>query len=138
MIIKNNSHEADTVSLKGTSFISEGVKQWELKHHDDFESDNSLYGWSDKRTSNCNKMTGRFLGGHCNFSFNEVTKTFPNLPEHSTLRINASFHMLDAWNGEKAFMKVNNEVVWSRTGKHSKTNGLNICGGDFNDPAFAL
>jgi len=126
------------VALKGTSFIVEGIKQWELKHHDDFENEDSLLGWSDQRTSRCENMTGRFLGGHCNFSFNEVTKTFKGLKQHTTIRINASFHMLDAWDGEKAYMKINNKIVWNRVGKHSKKHGLNICGGHFNDPAFAL
>jgi hypothetical protein len=82
-------------------------------------------------------MTGKFLGGHCNFAFTDVTKTFKELKKHSVLKINASFHMLDNWNGEKAYMKINDKIVWSRSGKHSKK-GLNICGGDFNDPAFAL
>lgn len=137
MVINNNS-QAERVNLQGTSFIVEGVKQWELKHHDDFESEDSLHGWSDKRTSRCNKMMGSFLGGHCNFSFNEVTKVYKGLKSHTVLRVNASFHMLDAWDGEKALMKINDKIVWNRTGKHSKKNGLNICGGDYNDPAFAL
>ncbi len=46
--------------------------------------------------------------------------------------------MLDTWDGEKAYMKINDKIVWNRVGKHSKKTGLNICGGDFNDPAFAL
>ena len=46
--------------------------------------------------------------------------------------------MLDAWEGEKAYMMIDDKIVWSRDGKHSKKKGLNMCGGDYNDPAFAL
>lgn len=139
MVINNNS-QAERINVKtgDSSFTVEGVKQWKLNHHDDFESKDSLNGWSDKRTSRCNKMSGYFLGGHCNFAFNEAHKTFNGLKKHSKLRVTASFHMLDAWDGEKAYMKINDKVVWNRVGKHSQKSGLNICGGDFNDPAFNL
>jgi hypothetical protein len=66
-----------------------------------------------------------------------VHKTFHSLPEHTTVRINASYHMLDSWEGETAYMKVDDEIVWSRKGEHS-ANGINLCGGDHNDPAFNM
>lgn len=45
--------------------------------------------------------------------------------------------MFDSWDGETAYMKVNDEIVWSKQGQHSDK-GINICGGDYNDPAFAM
>jgi hypothetical protein len=137
-LIINNDVMADTVSMRGTSFVLEGVKQWGLVHHDDFESEKSLEGWSDKRTSRCQNGGNTFLGGHCNFSYNEVTKIFKNLPPHDKLKINAAFHMLDSWDGEYAYMKIDDVKVWTKRGQHSPDKGINICGGDFNDPAFNI
>jgi len=137
-LIINNDVMADTVSMRGTSFVLEGVKQWGLVHHDDFESEKSLQGWSDKRTSKCQHGGNTFLGGHCNFSYNEVTKVFKNLPPHDKLKINAAFHMLDSWDGEYAYMKLDDVKVWTKRGQHSPDKGINICGGDFNDPAFNI
>jgi len=137
-VIINNDIMADTVSVRGSSFILEGVKQWGLVHHDDFESEASLEGWSDKRTSRCKYSKNTFLGGHCNFSFQEVNKTFKNLPPHNKLKVNAAFHMLDSWDGEYAYMKIAGEKVWTKRGQHPADKGINICGGDFNDPAFNI
>jgi cytoskeletal protein CcmA (bactofilin family) len=137
-LVINNDIASDSIALRGQSFMLDNVKQWGLVHHDDFETEKSLEGWSDKRTSKCNPNSkNSYLGGHCNFSFNEVHKTFKNLPEHTKLKITASFHMLDSWDGETAYMKVNDEIVWSRQGQHNEK-GINICGGDHNDPAFNM
>lgn len=137
-LIINNDVMADTVNMRGTSFILEGVRQWGLVHHDDFETEKSLQDWSDKRTSRCKNGTNTFLGGHCNFSYNEVTKTFKNLPTHEKLKLNAAFHMLDAWDGEYAYMKVDGVKVWTRKGQQSSKGGIDICGGDSSDPAFNI
>lgn len=125
------------VHLKGDSFAIDGVKQFGVVHHDDFDSEESLDGWSNKKTNRCSKNGNAFLGGHCNFSFEEVKKTY-KLPEHSTIRITAGFHMFDNWNGERGYMKIDNEVLWSREGQIDNKGGINFCGGDSNDPAFNL
>ena len=134
MIINNDIFSESNVNAK--SFIVQGVKQWSLAHHDDFDTAKSLSGWSDKRTSKCGDNT--FLGGHCKFSFHQVSKTYTNLPAHKHLRLNALFHMFDAWDGETAFAKVDGNIVWTKIGKSSSRSGINICRGDCNDPAFAL
>jgi hypothetical protein len=46
--------------------------------------------------------------------------------------------MFDDWKGEKAYMKVDDKVVWTKTGKNSQLSGPNICGSNTNDPAFAV
>jgi hypothetical protein len=136
-LIINNDVLADSVSLRGESFLLNGVKQFGLIHHDDFDTPKSLDGWSDKRISRCKEGGNAFLGGHCNLSYTEVSKTFKNLPKHETLRVNAAYHMLDSWDGETAYMKINGEIVWSKRGQHSEK-GINLCGGEFNDPAFNM
>lgn len=134
-LILTNDISADSLNVRATSFIVQEVKQWSLREHDDFESEKSLEGWSDKRTNKCNNGKNTFLGGHCNFSYNEVYKIYKNLPAHKAIRVNASFHMFDSWDGETAYMKIDDEIVWTKQGQHSEK-GINICGGDHNDPAF--
>jgi hypothetical protein len=137
-VIINNDIMANTISMRGASFVLEGVKQWGLTHHDDFETEKSLEGWSDKRVSRCKNSKNTFLGGHCNLSFNEVTKVFKSLPPHEKLKVNAAFHMLDSWDGEYAYMKIEDEKVWTKRGQYSPDKGIDICGGDHNDPAFNI
>ena len=135
-LVLNNDVTTDSINVRATSFIVQDVKQWTLNSHDDFESEKSLEGWSDKRTNRC-KGKNTHLGGHCNFSFNEVSKIYRNLTEHNSLRVNAAFHMFDSWEGETGFMKIDDEIVWTKQGTHSDK-GINICGGDSNDPAFNM
>ena len=70
-VIINNDIFSDT-NINAKSFVVQGVKQWSLTHHEDFESD--LNGWTDKRTNRCHENGNIFLGGHCNFSFDQVSK----------------------------------------------------------------
>ena len=133
----NNDITSDS-SISAKSFIVKGIRQWALNHHDDFDNNTSLVGWSKNLTNNCS-TSNNFLGGPCHLSYDEVSKQYENLPIHTQLRVNALLHMFDDWNGEKAFMKINNQVVWNKIGKNSPSKlGNNICGGISNDPAFAL
>jgi len=134
-LILTNDISADNLNVRASSFIVQEVKQWSLREHDDFESEKSLEGWSDKRTNKCNNGKNTFLGGHCNFSYNEVHKIYKNFPPHKAIRLNAAFHMFDSWDGETAYMKIDDEIVWTKQAQHSEK-GMNICGGDYNDPAF--
>lgn len=143
-IILVNEVEAETLNLNtngnsnGPSFSISGVKQWLITHHDDFEDESNLSSWSDKRTSSCNtklktqnsdneinkkvKDSNLFLGGHCNFSHNEVSKTFKLLANHSKIRITAKYHFIDDWNGEYGYMKLNGNVIWTKKSTHNRSN----------------
>jgi len=136
VIINNDIFSDSNVNAK--SFLVQGVKQWSLTRHDDFDSAKSLEGWSDPRQSKCGDHWNSFLGGHCKFSHQLVSKTYNDLPAHNSIRLTALFHMFDSWDGETAFAKIDGNVVWSRTGKSSINSGINVCGGEGNDPAFAL
>lgn len=125
---------------KGDSFSLKGVEQWKMISHDDFEDKESLKGWSDIKTNNCTNKQGKVnthLGGHCNFAGNEVKKIYTNLPKHKILRVNAVYHMLDLWKGEKGYMKIDGETKWSKKGI-TKTNGNDFCGGDEKDASFNM
>lgn len=141
-IILVNEIEAETLNLSSNnnsnslSFSISGVKQWLLTHHEDFEDEKSIKTWSDQRTSSCNtkyesnnneinkkvKQNNLFLGGHCNFSHNEVSKLFKIPSKHSKIRIVAKFHFIDDWNGEYGYMKLNGKVIWTKNSAHNANN----------------
>jgi hypothetical protein len=135
-LILDNDVDTGSLNIRATSFIVKDVKQWTLNSHDDFDNEKSLEGWSDKRTNKCNGKNTH-LGGHCNFSYNEVSKIYKNLTIHTNVRVNAAYHMFDLWDGETGYMKIDDEIVWTKQGKHSDK-GINICGGEHNDPAFNM
>lgn len=142
-IILVNDIESDefTINNNSTSFAVEGVKQWVIASHDDFETQESYKGWSDKRSTThdddfyLNEMENidkeyhnpnsqllnkqithknTYLGGKCNFSYHEIIKEFNDLPNHSKIRITANFKFIGKWDGEIGYMKVNNKIVWSK------------------------
>ena len=87
----------------------------------------------------CNDNNGNlFIGGYCLLSKEEVSKNFFIGYSHELIRVKASYHMFDNWNGEMGYMKINDQIVWAKEGKSNEKNGINICGGDYNEPYFNL
>jgi len=120
---------------RAVSFIAEdviisGVRQWKLVRHDDFEgpAEKATQGWSLAQTSSC---TGRdhFLGGHCIIATGEVRRRFEELPRHTQVRVTGRYHMIDRWQGETAFLKVDDHYVWAEHSRASAPGvGLEMCG----------
>jgi hypothetical protein len=50
------------------------------------------------------------LGGYGLTAGGEISKTFRQLPAHAEIRLKANFHFIDAWSGETAFAKLENQV----------------------------
>jgi len=127
----------------GTVTVS-NAHQWNLVYFDDFET--NADGWflstnatasktqvNDRRNA-CNNNTDHHLGGYCEFSKEEVTKTFINLPPHSALKITARYHFIDYWTGEYAYAKLNGKPVWMQSHAFCKLaftedcRGVDACG----------
>ncbi|CAG9328224.1 unnamed protein product [Blepharisma stoltei] len=106
---------------------------WVLRDHHDFEL--GSHGWSHDKRNTCDGEDF-FLGGHCAFSHEEVSKKF-KLPPHNMVKISANYHMLDKWEGETAYMKADGKIVWTMTGT-SHEQGADICGGKQPDAKFAV
>ena len=107
-----------------TSFIE--IK-WQLFSHEDFES--LSLGWNSIRRNTCNDDF--FLEVFAN---EEITKTY-ELPQHNVVRINASVHMIDDWQGETLYMKINDQIVWA---ENAKSGQINLCGGSQNDAGYGI
>lgn len=86
---------------------------------------------SKKDLTTCGGNT--FLGGPCTTTGNSVTqKSFNNLPPHTQLRIVAKYLFIDSWDGESAYMKLDDRVAWSEAYDHAAfaNKGVNLCGND--------
>ncbi len=115
------------------------MAQWTMMNLDDFQG--SAEGWSKQKMSTCGTNDNMFLGGHCNFGADEVSKNFTELPPHSMIRITANFHFFDMWEGDQAFLYFNGSPAWSDTYKwcdkvflwYCKKYAINACGADYPD-----
>ena len=114
----------------------DGLRQWKLAYSEDFSSPK---GWSDNSNSMCSGIV--MLGGYCQFSNIEVTKTFEGLGPHTQAKILATFHFIDAWIGETAYMKVSlqgeYQYVWTDNYKAGQaSSGINVCGAHHAEGKF--
>lgn len=121
-------------------FKIRGVNQWKLVIEEDFSQIQE--GWSNKTVTNCSGIY--MLGGYCEFSGGETVKTFTDIPEHQYLRIQATYHFIDAWDSESGYLKINNgkesvmEYAWiERYSAFQGSNGVNVCGGRWPEGKFS-
>jgi hypothetical protein len=104
-----------------------GVDQWMLAAAEQYNQ--GAVGWTNSTTSECGNPNKKILGGYGKFAGGEVTKLFRQLPEHTQIRVKATFHFIDAWTGETAFAKLDHQLVWTDMHDHmTSKNGINICG----------
>lgn len=138
-LLINSDNVNLVMNFKNSSLIYDGMEQWTMIAFDDFQG--SALGWSKEKLSTCGANDNMFLGGHCNFGGEEVSKNFTGLPKHSMIRVTANFHFFDKWEGEEAFMLFNENIVWSDYYKwcdkvflwYCKKYAINACGAEFPD-----
>ena len=48
--------------------------------------------------------------------------------------------MFDNWEGELAYAKINDVIVWTKNGEstNSSPKSIDICGNKYSDPKFAM
>jgi len=115
-------------SIQTEALIQLGVKQWQLLHHDNFEDADHGYESAGSFVELSSVEGNSFLGGHCKMSGGKMTKKY-DLPAHSHLRVQARYHFIDSWEGESAFLQVDDKYVWMDTADaRDNENGINIAG----------
>ena len=139
MIFSNYLKPKNGIQFNG-SFKIRSVSQWKLVFEEDLKKE--PIGWSKNTVTECGGI--RMLGGYCQFSAGEVVKTIENLPVHVQLRIEATYHFIDAWHGEAGFMRINNgkdnEMQYAWVENYSAfegANGINVCGGKWPEGKFS-
>lgn len=110
-----------------------GVSQWSIASI--MNLDDGARGWSNQATTMCG---GKLLLGGCEkFSAGETYKSFTGLPEHAQVRIKANLYFIDQWGGETAYVKVDDNVVWTQSLDQQATKqGVNICCGSAPESMF--
>jgi hypothetical protein len=91
-----------------------------------------------KEASYCQYEHNKYLGGHCHLGGDKVAKkTFKNFPKHEKIKIFASLHFLDNWEGESAIVKANGSPVWMKS-MHTSSVSIDLCGGNFKEAALSV
>jgi len=104
-----------------------GVSQWMLALSETFTIGGS--GWTNSSVSTCGSPDKPILGGYGVFAGGEVSKQYQQLPAHNQIRFKATFHFIDGWTGETAYLKLDHQVVWTDMHDYmTSKNGINICG----------
>jgi hypothetical protein len=138
--LKIDANSIDLVmNYQNSDLIYDSEEQWTMVRLDDFQG--HAEGWSKEKLSTCGANDNMFLGGHCNFGGEEVSKNYTNLPAHSEIRITANFHFFDRWEGEEGFMYFNGLPVWADSYKwcdkvflwYCKKYAINACGAEYPD-----
>ena len=116
------------------------IPQWKLAVNENFWQEPD--GWTINSISTCGGIN--MLGGFSITAGGENSKTFRDLPPHQKLRITATFHFIDAWTGESAYMKVNigrehaAEYVWTeRYDSTQAVNTIDVCGAHYGEGKFS-
>lgn len=116
------------------------VPQWRLLHEENFSSEAS--GWTNNTVTECGGV--HMLGGYCQFGQGEVSKTFNITERHSHVRIEATYHFIDAWDTESGYMRLDHgskgelQYAWiERYSAFSGDYGINVCGGRWPEGKFA-
>jgi len=115
------------------------IPQWKLVINENFWKEPT--GWTINSISTCGGV--HMLGGYSIISGQENSKQFKELPAHQKIRITATFHFIDAWIGETAYMKVDVgrnrtlEYVWTeRYDSTMAKNAINVCGAHYGEGKF--
>jgi hypothetical protein len=66
-------------------------------------------------------------------------KHYEALPPHDQVRIQATVHFIDDWQGETAYMKLGDSYVWTDSHDQRSSRGnFNVCGGKYPDSKFTV
>lgn len=115
--VKNNNQNATDSNLlasqgsnpkqKSYEFIDQQIQQtqWRMFISDNFDKNNTDYGWNYLYTTTCGKYLN-MLGGFNQVSVKKLEKTISYLPRHQFVMIEMNVYMLGKWNGESLYVQV--------------------------------
>ena len=84
--------------------------------------------WTGTNTVTCCGSLGCMLGGYSVLGAGaEVEKKFEPLATHTQVRVTFDFVKIDTWDGEVAYMYIDDELVWN-SGQLWYHNGEHSCG----------
>eukprot|EP00331_Platyophrya_macrostoma_P004245 CAMPEP_0176422996 /NCGR_PEP_ID=MMETSP0127-20121128/10038_1 /TAXON_ID=938130 /ORGANISM="Platyophrya macrostoma, Strain WH" /LENGTH=282 /DNA_ID=CAMNT_0017803897 /DNA_START=51 /DNA_END=899 /DNA_ORIENTATION=+ len=140
VIISASTLQVPNVNYYG-NFSVGGVNQWKLFHRENFW--NTPTGWTINNITTCGGLN--LLGGYGILSQSAVlNKTFSDIPEHSSIRIISTFHYIDAWTGETAYLIANagangaDAYLWVDSyDSTDAAKNVNVCGSSYGEGKFS-
>jgi hypothetical protein len=131
-------------ALAADGLVLGGMPQWRLGGLEVFNSSRSPSsdGWSIGTVLECPKTGLTLL---CNTGVNApgtdaFFKTYDSMPAHTSVRLSGTAHFIDDWQGEVAYLKANDVVVW--TASHDQRNTvsqMDLCGSaGFSESRFSV
>lgn len=132
-------------TMSAFDFVLAGQPQWRMVNLESFEpvrektnkkaageqakafvhtAPTPVFGWTTTNTINCAGLTMI-----TQTDTQPLAKLYTGLPAHSHVRITATAHFVDDWQGETAFLKVNDHIVWTESHEQRAGAGkINVCG----------
>jgi len=112
-----------------------GISQWRLVRSDIFTDKTLKTEWKYETYLQC-----PLIAMIATTRKAPITYTYENLPPHTQVRISATVHIIDDWQGETAYLKLNDEYVWTSShGHETKGHSINICGSPlYEETSFSL
>lgn len=136
-ILQNGNIELgiSKLQLKSLEFTGDlyykNQPQWKLFVNENYWT--QPVGWDFNQITTCGGVN--LLGGYKILSRGNNTKVFKDLPVHKMVRITATFHFIDGWLGEAAYLMANignqgrDEYLWTDLyDSHATGNKINVCG----------
>jgi len=123
------SVNADSIIVNGIqagALVLNHVPQWQLYQMDVFDTKPAPAQWSFDEIMQCSgisMMIGRTDGA--------ISITYSHLPKHTQIRVQASVHFIDDWQGETAYLKAQDAYLWTES--HDQRNSatkFSVCGSD--------
>lgn len=130
-------------------FFVQDTMQWALWREEEFTKGSEGWGRLSDSASKSSQLTTQcpggvwMLGGFRTLSKDSVSKTFAGLPAHNRLRVVATYHFIDRWEGQMGFMKIgasakDSHYVWTeRYDVNDYTDLLDVCGGPTGEGHFS-
>lgn len=116
-------------------------KDWSLVYFEPFES-GKTNGWEGSGIlRSCGAGNDFALFHNCQSKSQTLSKKIGVLPAHKELKIQLSFHFLDKWEGEQAYVKLGDHIIWAKTRNWCKNifaneclkKGVDVCGNSYPD-----
>lgn len=128
-------------SLKIRHNKGEISDQWRLVYFEPFESGESKNWQGEGILRPCGIPYDFALHHICESETSSLRKKINNLGKHNEVKIKLNFHFIDRWEGEQAYLKLDGEVLWSRShkwchnifAKKCLEKGVDVCGSSYPD-----
>jgi len=112
-----------------------GISQWRLVRSDIFTDKTISTTWNFETYLDCPAFSMITTTKKT-----PITYTYLNLPSHTQVQLQATVHFVDDWQGETAYLKIDDEYVWTKShGQEVIGHTVNVCGSPlFGETSFTV